>query len=82
MSTVDYPPVYDDLVELLAKSADADEVLSFQLSNEKQHRLDTLLEKNRDGTLSPQESAELDAFEQFEHVVRLLKARVREKQAQ
>ena len=36
MSTVDYPPVYDDLVELLAKSANADEVLSFQLSNEKQ----------------------------------------------
>jgi hypothetical protein len=55
-------------------------VLSFQLSNEKQQRLDSLLDKNRDGTLSPQESAELDAFEQFEHVVRLLKARVREKQ--
>jgi hypothetical protein len=79
MSTVEHPPVYDDLVELLAKSADADEVLSFQLSNEKQQRLDSLLDKNRDGTLSPQESAELDAFEQFEHVVRLLKARVREK---
>jgi hypothetical protein len=80
MSTVEHPPVYDDLVELLAKSADANEVLSFQLSNEKQQRLDSLLDKNRDGTLSPQESAELDAFEQFEHVVRLLKARVREKQ--
>jgi hypothetical protein len=82
MSTVDHPPVYDDLVDLLAKSADADEVLSFRLSDEKQHRLDNLLEKNRDGTLSPQESAELDAFEQFEHVVRLLKARVRERHAQ
>jgi hypothetical protein len=82
MSTIDFPPVYDDLVELLANSAVADEVLSFQLSNEKQRRLDSLLDKNRDGTLSPQESAELDAFEQFEHVVRLLKARVREKQQQ
>jgi hypothetical protein len=82
MSTVDYPPVYDDLIELLAKSADAEEVLSFQLSSAKQRRLDNLLAKNRDGTLSPHESAELDAFEQFEHVVRLLKARVREKQRQ
>ena len=80
MSTVDHPPIYDELVELLAKTADADEVLSFQLSNEKQHRLDILLDKSREGTLSPQESAELDAFEQFEHVVRLLKARIREKQ--
>ena len=79
MSTVDYPPVYDDLVELLAKSAKADEVLAFQISDEKQRRLDDLLSKNRDGKLSPQESSELDAFEQFEHVVRLLKARVREK---
>ena len=82
MSTVDYPPVYDDLIELLAKSAKAEEVLSFQLSNDKQRRLDDLLSKNREGTLAPHESAELDAFEQFEHVVRLLKARVREKQQQ
>lgn len=80
MSTVEHPPVYVELVELLAKTADADEVLAFQLSGDKQRRLDNLLEKNRDGSLSPQESAELDAFEQFEHVVRLLKARVREKQ--
>jgi hypothetical protein len=29
MSTVDYPPVYDDLVELLANSAKPEEVLSF-----------------------------------------------------
>ncbi len=82
MSTVDYPPVYDDLLELLAKSANAEEVLSFQISDEKQSRLDDLLSKNRDGTLSTQEVAELDAFEQFEHVVRLLKSRVREKQRQ
>jgi hypothetical protein len=74
----DYP-AYDDLLEFLANSAKPEEALSFQLSNDKQRRLDQLLSKNRDGTLSPQESAELDAFEQFEHVVRLLEARVREK---
>lgn len=82
MSTVEYPPVYDELVDLLARNAKADEVLSFHLSNAKQRRLDDLLAKNLAGTLSPAESAELDAFEQFEHVVRLLKARVREKQQQ
>ena len=80
MSTVEHPPVYDDLVELLAKSAKPDELLAFQLSREKQTRLDGLLTKNRDGTLTAAESAELDAYEQFEHVVRLLKARVRGKQ--
>lgn len=79
MSTVEHPPVYDELLELLAKSADAAELLAFKLSSEKQHRLDDLLEKNRHGSLAPNESAELDAYEQFEHVVRLLKARVRGK---
>ena len=80
MLAFDYPPVYDDLVELLAKSAEGEEVLSFQLSDQKQRRLNDLLAKSREGTLSSQESAELDAFEQFEHVMRLLKARVRERQ--
>jgi len=79
MSTIEHLPIYDELVDLLAKNAKADEVLSFHLSDRKQQKLDDLLTKNRDGTLDPDESAELDAFEQFEHVVRLLKARVREK---
>jgi hypothetical protein len=82
MSTVDHPPVYDELVELLATTAKPEQVLAFQLSPEKQNRLDDLLAKNRDQTLTAEESAELDSFEQFEHVVRLLKARVREKQSQ
>jgi hypothetical protein len=39
-----------------------------------------LLEKNREGTLTNDEAAELDAYERFEHIVRLLKARVLQKQ--
>lgn len=80
MSTVDQPSVYDDLVGLLVRNTPADDLMAFQLSAEKQQRLDDLLERNRAGTLSPAESAELDTFEQMEHVVRLLKARVRGKQ--
>ena len=45
MSAIDYPTVYDDLLDLLAESADAQCVLAFRLSNEKQTRLDALLEK-------------------------------------
>jgi hypothetical protein len=80
MSTVEQPPIYGELVDLLAESASSDKLLAFQLSNSNQQRLDDLLSKNRQGTLTSQESAELDAFEQFEHVVRLLKARVRARQ--
>ncbi len=76
MSAIAHPAVYEDLLDLLAESADADRVVAFRLSPEKQARLDSLLEKNREGELTEEESVELDEFERFEHVVRLLKARV------
>jgi len=79
MSTVDHPPVYDELLDLLAANADPKQLLRFRLSGEKQARLDELLQRNRQGALSEDESAELDGYEHFEHVVRLLKARLSQK---
>ena len=80
MSSTLESAVYDELVDLLADSADAVRLLSFRISTEKQARLDALLEKNRQGLLAEDESDELDAFEHFEHLVRLLKARTLKKQ--
>jgi hypothetical protein len=65
----------------LAESADRERIVAFRLSPESQSRLDELLEKNRDGSLTDEDSAELDEFERVEHVVRLLKARVLQKLA-
>jgi hypothetical protein len=81
MSAIDHPAIYDDLLDLLVESADAQRVLAFRLSADRQAQLDELLEKNRQGTLTNNEAAELDAYERFEHIVRLLKARVLQKQA-
>jgi hypothetical protein len=81
MSAIDHPAIYEDLLDLLAESADAQRVLAFHLSDQKQARLDELLEKNREGTLTGEESTELDAYECFEHLVRLLKARVLQKRS-
>ena len=80
MATLDAHAVYDELLDLLADGADVQRVLAFRLSSCQQERLDILLEKNREGTLTAEETAELDAFERFEHLVRLLKARVLQKQ--
>ena len=76
MSAIAHPPVYEELLDLLAESADPGRVLAFRLSPEKQARLDDLLEKNREGLLTEKQLAEMDDFERFEHVIRLLKARV------
>lgn len=81
MATVSDPPVYAELIDLLAESADRDRLLAFRLSPERQGRLDGLLEKNRTDGLTPEESAELDEFERLDHVVRLLKARLRSRPA-
>jgi len=69
--------IYDEFVEVLLSESDPDRLLAFQLSAEKQQRLEELLEKNRGGTLSPGESHELNEFERLEHVVRMLKASIR-----
>ena len=80
MATLDAHAVYDELLDLLADGADVQRMLAFRLSSLQQERLDILLEKNREGALTAEETAELDAFERFEHLVRLLKARVLQKQ--
>jgi hypothetical protein len=48
MSAIDHPALYDDLLDMLAEGADARRMLGFRLSDEKQARLDELLDKNRE----------------------------------
>jgi hypothetical protein len=66
----------------LVQGGNRQEILKFRLDSEAQSRLNQLLEKNRNGVISPEEISELETFEQFEHVVRLLKARVLQSQVQ
>jgi UDP-glucose 6-dehydrogenase len=51
-------PIYDELLELLAVSADVERLLSFRLSAQRQARLEDLLQKNRHGLLTPDERGE------------------------
>lgn len=72
--------VYDALVDVLASNADRESILNFRLNDSDQGRLDLLLDKNRAASLTEAESSELETYEQFEHVVRLLKAWVLQRQ--
>lgn len=75
------PAAYDELVDLFADPAVAERILTFHPSPAMQARIEELLEKNRQGTLTPEEQAELDEVERLEHFMRLIKARVRQKLA-
>ena len=76
------PVAYDEIVDLFTEPAIAERVLSFHPSPGMQERVEALLEKNRNGTLTPDEQAELDEVERLEHFMRLVKARLRQKLAQ
>jgi hypothetical protein len=69
-------PVLNEFIDFLAENDDPQRVLAFRLSQERQARLDELLEKNRKGSLTDDDRYELDAFEHLEHVVRRIKAGV------
>ena len=76
MSSIDSSPAFDGLLEWLATNADPQQILGFHLPEENQRRLDELLAKNQANTLTEADKAELQSFEQLEHVVRLLKAKM------
>jgi len=70
---------YDELLDMLADESLAPSILDFHASFEIQARIDDLLEKNCSGRLSAEGFSEVEEFERVDHLVRILKARVRQK---
>ena len=71
----DIPAVYQEVIDFLIKRPTPEEIIAFKVSPQAQTRLEELLEKNRSAIISPMELAELDVYEQLEHLMILLKAR-------
>ncbi len=77
--TINQSKAYDEIIELFANGSSPEKIVSFRPSKESQARVTELLRKNRTGKLSPEEEAELDEFGLLEHLMRLVKARARQK---
>jgi hypothetical protein len=73
--TTEIPTVYQEVLDFLINRPTSSEIVAFKVSPQAQTRLQELLKKNRSATLSPTELAELDVYEQLEHMMILLKAR-------
>ncbi|MEH2369756.1 hypothetical protein [Nostoc sp.] len=73
--TTNIPAVYQEIIDFLIKGPKPEKIINFKVSFQSQTRLQELLEKNRSATLSQMELAELDVYEQLEHLMILLKAR-------
>jgi hypothetical protein len=71
----DIPAVYQEVLDFLIESPIPQDIVNFKVSQQAQTRLQILLDKNREATLNEMEIAELDVYEQLEHLMILLKAR-------
>ena len=71
----DIPLVYQEVLDFLIKRPTPEDIIAFKVSHQAQSRLEELLSRNRSSTLNSMELAELDVYEQLEHMMILLKAR-------
>ena len=69
------PLAYAEVLDFLLTRPTPHDILVFKVSDAAQARLRLLLDKNREETLSAQEEAELNIYEQLEHLMILLKAK-------
>jgi len=69
------PPAYLEVLDFLVTRPTSKEIVAFKVSPEAQERLRLLLDKNAEGTLTTSEVAELDVYEQLEHLMVMMKAR-------
>ena len=68
---------FDELIDFLASSPSADELIAYRPSDALQQRMSELLEKNRHDDLSSDEQAELDDFLRMNRFMSQLQARAK-----
>jgi hypothetical protein len=66
---------YDEIVDLIASGSGPAAVAAYRASSATREIVARLLESEKAGTLSADESLELDHYMRLEHVMRLAKAR-------
>jgi hypothetical protein len=69
---------YDEIIDLLARGASSAEIVAFQLSEDTQERVRSLLERNSADELTAEEASELDLLGEVGQVMQLVKLRAQE----
>ncbi len=73
--------VYEEIIDFIASGPTPRAVVEFAPSDEAQARLEELIARKTGGQLTAEEQSELDHFLELEHLMRLAKARARERLA-
>jgi hypothetical protein len=72
-------PAYDEFVEFITSTPTVEQVSQLHLSAATEERISTLLKANREETITPEESIELDEYLRLERLMRKAKIRAIEK---
>jgi len=70
---------YDELVDFIAAGTNPESLIAFRPSDAVQSRVADLIEREKAGGLSADERSELDHYLSVEHLMRLAKARARQR---
>ncbi len=71
-------PIYAEIIDFIAAGTTPQSVADFLPSAESQRMLASLMEREKTGSLSVEEKAEIDHFMELEHILRMAKARARQ----
>jgi len=72
---------YDEIVDFIAAGPSVASVASFEASEATKARVADLVAREKTTGLTPAESADLASYLQLEHIMRLAKARARQRQS-
>ncbi len=72
---------YEEIVEWISAGPTVQQVAQFQASAAVRERVANLIHKEQTEGLIPEEKSELDHYEELEHIMRLAKARARQRLA-
>jgi hypothetical protein len=70
---------YDEVIDFIASGPSPGAVAAFRLSEAMNQRAELLVQREKNGELTPDEKSELDHFLELEHIMRLAKARARQR---
>lgn len=72
---------FDEIVDFLTSFPRPEEIVAYKPSDTLQLRAEALLEKKREGRISEDENKELDSIVIIEHLMRMAKAKARQRLA-
>lgn len=68
-------PSYLEIIDFIAAGTTPKSVIEYRPSEEARRRVETLIAREKEEKLSPDEKSELDHFMELEHIIRMAKAR-------